>query len=106
MATTKLNLSNNRFQQSTGETLNLSGDTFVYGSLIHNGNGFPNGNSFITKDFVLNATGTTLIKQINTTSYTISNLDKNYYLYITNTGNTNIYIPDTVNSGLTFNTIR
>lgn len=107
MASTKLTLSNNRFEQTSGDTLNLSGNTYVFGNFENGGNNnFINGNAFVTKNFVMNATGTTLINEITTSTYVISNIDKSYYLYVINTGTTNIYIPDNVNSGLTFTTIR
>ncbi|SKC53424.1 beta strand repeat-containing protein [Ohtaekwangia koreensis] len=42
----------------------------------------------------------------NSNQFTISNQHKNTSIYFTNTGTTSVYIPDTVDSGLTFTSIR
>ena len=104
MRTTKLSLNNNKVEQLTGDTINLSGNTVIYGSLQYYLNPSNlNKNSLVSKDFV---TGFTNYIVTNSNSFIINNQHKNTSIYFTNTGSTSVYIPDTVDSGLTFTTIR
>jgi len=108
---TKIILDNSRINQSTGNTISLSGDTIIYGNITYPDNySITSDRSLVNKLYVTNAISTgqtnTLIKHITGTTYLISNSDKNYSIYVDGISNTDIYIPDNVDSGLTFTTIR
>lgn len=105
-----------RIQSDTGITYQVSNNGRIK---VQHGNGLAsnfagieythnyaskfNPRSLVDKGYV---TGFTSYVITNSSSIVIGNQYKNTTIYCTNTGTTNIYIPDTVDSGMTFTSVR
>lgn len=86
---TKPNLNNQKFEQFSGDSLNLSGNTYVYGDIQYAGSGptTPTSKSLADRAFVTGITST-LIFPVTGSSNGISIQNKNAILGGTLTGNT------------------